>query len=379
MSVPFYMHDDQQSGFRYDGTTWTRFGAPSSPGSGFNFASALAAQPAVSPTLVYAVSGADTLVRSNNGGATWTSQTTEDLSFNGLSNMWARTTDDLYVVNNTGDPEVSGIWHTLDGGATFTRMIAFPLDFSFHGGGGYMAIGEHKLFYAEAVSRTPVGGFDQYQWAFRRANMDGSGIETWATHTFTRQYLQEPYSIKLRACNDDFVLASALIRDTTALAPTMPLQGLLWKIDAAGITDVRPSAIQRPWELIPLTAAQWIAVGTSQTSNDVLVYRTTSAGSSWSLVTTIAAAQGFAANGIADVYCMLSVPRPTVPSEVVMLGHANGAVQHSVWISTDSGATWTRVMNPITPYPDLVGGLAMVCPAPPPLVSIPARLATIIG
>ena len=102
MTVPCYMYDDQQSGYRYDGSTWTKFGAPASPGTGFAFASAVAAIPS-SPLLIYATSGTNKLVRSTDGGATWTSQTVSGgIDFNGVTSMWARAAGELYALKNAG-------------------------------------------------------------------------------------------------------------------------------------------------------------------------------------------------------------------------------------------------------------------------------------
>jgi hypothetical protein len=332
------------------------------------------------------MAGVDALMISSDGGTTWTEQSMS--AYPGLTDsvysLWARVAGEVYLLNNrpiaANLPE-PGIWRTTNAGVTWTRIIPFTGP-AFSTAGGAMALGLNKLYYAELVTQTPVGSDYNYGWTFNRANLDGSGVEVWATHTFSTVNSQDPYAILLRAVSDDFVLAAANVRNST-VASTAP-QGLLWKIDATGITDVRPPAILKPWDLMPLSASRWLAVGTSQTTNDVLVYRTDDAGVSWSHTTTIPAGQGFAANGYTDQFFMLSAPRPSVPDEVVMMGYASGNAQQIMWTSKDGGATWASMVNTADVFDGTnwavtaPGGLAAVIESPL-LAAIPSRLASIVG
>ena len=392
MAFPFYILDTpavSNVGFRFSGTTWTQFAPPLSHITTPNaYVRALAAVPA-EPLLVYMIRGdVNALMSSTDGGASWTETTMPTLprrlSESAMS-LWAEAPGDVYLFNHRPEPgSVAGIWHTVNGGVTWAHIISLPCP-AFTTAGGYMCLGINKLFYAELTSQVmnpPASSEYDYLWSFKRANLDGSGIETWATHTFSTIDNKDPLAILLRAVSDDFVLAAANVRDSI-VADDEP-QGVLWKIDATGITDVRPAAILSPWDLMPLTATRWLAVGTTQTADDVLVYRTDNAGTSWSLMTTIPDMQGFATSGYQDEHFMLSAPRPSVPDEVVMMGYASDTVQQNVWTSADGGATWTSMLNTADPFDGVnwavtaTGGLAAVC-SPVVSIPIPSRLAAIVG
>src|SRR5262252_799712 len=389
MPPAFYILDvstQPATGFHYDGTAWTQLAPPVGFTSTSGFYKTMAAIPGSPLTVYMAMAGVDALLISTNAGASWTAQSMG--AYPGLTDsvfsLWARAGGEVYLLNNRPvavDLPEPGIWKTTNNGVTWTRIIPFTGP-AFSTAGGAMALGVNKLFYAELATQTPVGSDYDYGWTFNRANLDGSGVEVWATHTFSTVNHFDPYAILLRAISDDFVLAVANVHLST-VAATDP-QGLFWKIDASGITDVRPPAILVPWDLLPLTATRWLAVGTTHATDDVLVYRTDNAGTSWSLMTTIPALQGFAANGYSDQFFMLSAPRPAVPDEVVMLGNASGSVQQIVWTSTDGGATWTSMPNTADVFGTAwavtaPGGLAAVAQPLPPQVAIPSRLATIVG
>lgn len=393
MAVPFYIVDPStihaSTGFRFSGSAWTQLAPPAGYLSTSQSLKTLAALPA-DPLLVYMVrADVNALMRSSDGGATWTEEpmptfTDGVILPQSTRSLWTRAPGEVHLLNNrpiAADLDQPGVWRTTNDGVTWTRIIPFTGP-AFSTAGGDMALGTSKLFYAELVSQALVGGQFDYTWEFNRANLDGTGIETWATHTFNTLDHKDPFRILLRAVSDDFVLAAANIADSN-VADTEP-QGLLWQIDASGITDVRPSAILSPWDLLPLTATRWLAVGTTQLSDDVLVYRTDNAGGSWSLMTTIPWLQGFNGSATQDTWFMLSAPSPAVPDEVVMLGYASSEVQHIVWTSTDGGATWTSMVNTADPFDGTswavtnTGGLASVAP-PSVSVAIPSRLATIVG
>jgi hypothetical protein len=391
MPFPFYILDvstQTATGFRYSGTTWTRLAPPTGFTSTSGFFKTMAGLPGSPLTVYMAMAGVDALMISNDGGATWTEQSMSAYPAltDSVYSLWARVAGELYLLNNrpiAADLPESGIWKTTNAGVSWTRIIPFTGP-AFSTAGGAMALGDTKLFYAELATQTPVGSDYDYGWTFNRANLDGSGVEVWATHTFSTVDHKDPYAILLRAISDDFVLAAAGIRQT-AYVDSTTAQGLLWKIDASGITDVRPSAILVPWDLLPLTATRWLAVGTNQDTADVMVYRTDDAGGSWSLMTTMPAAQSFASGGSQDQFFMLSAPRPSVPDEVVMMGSASSSAQQLLWTSTDGGATWTSMPNTADSFDGTnwavtsPGGLASVCPPAPVAVTVPARLATIVG
>ena len=315
--VAFYNHSEDQAGFHFDGSTWTRFGPPPTgdPTAG-NYNVSAAAAVASAPLHVYAVE-ADTNVLSisSDGGLTWTQRTITGLPTSptpAIFSLWARAVGEVYLLEARGNAGMDGIWRTLDDGVTWARIVPFSL--GLNGFGSHMAVGTSKLFYAVHLSTSPD------TWHINRCNLDGTGIETWASHTFTPGGVTA--GILLRAMADDFVIATKF--PSGAAAPV----GFVWKVDASGITDVRPSGLNRPWDALPLTVTQWLAVGGVSTSpfEDVQVYRT-----------------------------------------------------------TDAGATWTSVVNAADPLDDFgdwtvfgPGGMASVCPTVV-TVSIPSRLATIVG
>lgn len=356
---PFYQHSDEVAGFHYDGSTFTHFGSPLS--GAVNAAASVVS----SPSQVYAIKFGlgKTLSISTDGGLTWIERAIAPLSAvaTDIYSLWAPAVGEVYFAYTRGvgfpTPSLDGIWRTLDDGVTWSRIVALTET----GFGVHMAVGLTKLFYAVCVSASPFGS---PTWAFRRCNFDGTGVETITTHTFPF-----PPALLLRAISDDFLLASGL-----------------YKIDATGVSDISPFGTNRAYDAVPLTASEWVAVGAEVIAGEphnVLVYRTTNAGSSWTLVTTIPDNQGFALSA-RDNYFMVSAPQTAASSDVVMLGNAAFDVQQIFWISTDAGVTWSQLINTADPNPGGAargpGGLASVCPVPiAPMVAIPSRLATIVG
>ena len=82
--------------------------------------------------------------------------------------------------------------------------------------------------------------------------------------------------------------------------------------------------------------------------NTVQVYRSTDSGQTWTMVAQIAAGEGFAMNGAADSYPMVSAIRDDAV-HVAMLGHAAFDVQQIVWFSSDGGQTWLQTVNAADP------------------------------
>jgi hypothetical protein len=401
MPPPFYTINEEQAGFRYSGTAWTQYGPPlsSTTGNPDDVSIWLSAAATVQgdPLKLYVVrNGTRTLYRSTDGGATWTVITMGGLPATcQIFSLWARADGELLLHQGRRHTSYDGIWRSTDNALNWTRIIAFDTG---PGGttafrSGYLALGLSKMFYARCTSQSASGATRPHSatWTFNRCNFDGTGIETWATVTLTEtqdtlgNWGRLPNAFVVHAYGDDLMLVASAEADQNMLDS---VRGVLWKIDASGQSDVRPGGIAACWELLPLTATRWLAVGTpSLSSTEVRVYRTDNAGGSWSLTHTIASTEGFAFSGAPDSYYLINVSDPSVPDDVVMLGHAGSSVQQIVWTSEDGGGTWASMVNtaePIDIFGDWTvlgpGGLATIAPYPVVVTAaIPARLATIVG
>jgi hypothetical protein len=168
-----------------------------------------------------------------------------------------------------------------------------------------------------------------------------------------------------------------------------PAPNTLHKITAGGVvTHISPPfpASARPWDVTIFDANTYVAAGEAATTTDVLVYRTTNAGTSWTLVQTIPFNQGFVDQDYIEFILLDAVPGSSVG---YMYGYsydygASGVRQY-LWKTADGGVTWTSFRN-MAAVVDSSGyfvdrGHGGVVARRPPgiLTAIPSRLATIVG
>lgn len=364
--VGAYLQSEDERGFGYAPSKtpdWHQFAVlpdPQPPNDGW--ISALTCAPD-DPEKLYAVWVDDRYLRvSTNGGTSW-SRSSEFQPLQGSPpfgsnrpstfSLLARSGGELFRLNGrNGDIVWSGFWRSLDDGLTWTRILSLPSSIS---GGGYMALGTTKLWYAFKTTST--------LWDIRRANFDGSGVEV----LVASESLSSVFQMLVRAFDDTF----ALVIHTSS--------NVLWKVTTAGKVDIRPSAL-RPWDAIPLDASVFVAAGTPTSGgSDVVVYRTTDAGANWTLVKTIPAAEGFALNGATGSYRMLDASTP-MRTDLVMPGNAAFNVQQSIWVSSDTGLTWTKILNEAAPFDVewLVYGPGGIL-ARPDQAAVASQLVTILG
>jgi len=256
----------------------------------------------------------------------------------------------VFLFNNETSDTEQGIWRSTDDGTTWTQLATVV-------GPGFMSLASSKLWYA-AFGTTNVD--------FKRCNLDGTGTEILANVAqvgYGGRYL-------VRALNDDLCLF------------TSRAAAQVYLVQPSGMSAIGPATFV-PWDAIPLSATTFVAVGTASLSGgDVLVYRTTNSGSSWTLVKTIDVLEGFGFTGSPDSYFMIDAAGPS-RADLVMTGYADNAVQQNFWISSDAGLTWIKILNEADPFDgsswavDNPGGV--VARASVPSVAVPSRLATIVG
>jgi len=354
----FYTQAEDEWGFAYVSGAWRQLAAVPPPVPGTtdeSWISALTCDQS-NPDKVYAVWKSDTYVRiSTDAGVTWgTSRafpsTPDDSSFPGplVYSVQARSGQVFLFNNETRDAE-HGIWRSTDDGATWTQLTTVA-------GPGFLSLASSKLWYAT---------FGTTNVDFTRSNLDGTGVEVLANVAYSGyggRYL-------VRALNDDLCLF------------TSRAAAQVYLVQSSGLSAIGPASFV-PWDAVPLSATTFVAVGTaSLSSHDVLMYRTTNAGSSWTLVQTIDVLEGFALNGSPDAYHHIDAAPPS-RTDLVMTGNADGNVQQIFWISSDAGLTWTQILNEAEVFEGIwplsnPGGV--VARAGTPHVAIPSRLATIVG
>ena len=370
--VGFYLRDENQRGFAYGGPSigWSQFGVPAGTVPNPGWISAITS-PVADGDRVYAVwVDSNLLQNSADRGATWAASAIGGLpSFPAPSifSLFARA-GEVHLLEDRANDSMDGIWRSANDGASWSRIIAFQEQALGVSGSGFMDTGDTKIWYAVKTAQTNSTGAST--WSFRRANRDGSDIEMLGGWSYPGPIMASHHIV--RAFGDGFALM------------TTHRGNSILRVDPSGVTYVRPSSLARPWDAMPLSATTWLAVGTSLTASNVLVYRTTDAGATWTLVTTIPSLQGFARRGAPDSYWMVDAAVED-PNTVYMLGNADSNVQQIVWESTDGGISWAQLLNAAEPQDEwgdwTVYGPGGIFARGVPLVvtAAPSRLATIVG
>jgi hypothetical protein len=176
--------------------------------------------------------------------------------------------------------------------------------------------------------------------------------------------------------------------------------GWMLRVDAGGsVTDLNPSSLRRPYDVLPLTATDWILAGAEASllnePHPVTVAVSDDAGSTWSVTETVPADQGFNCVGLGSYNTgpLLAVRTPGSTTEIAMSGAALGPLsiddstpelQQLIWTSDDAGATWASLLNTADTITIGTGslhtpGFVLTGPLYVPPVAIPSRLATIVG
>jgi hypothetical protein len=317
--------------------------------------------------------------RSTDAGLTWTVLGTPwPVSDECITHMVCHTAGELHVFytdifTSGGTTGNASIWRSTNAGSSWTQIISMTANQK--GRGGYLALGSSRLWYAE--SNTPlVGGVlpDDYAvYDIKSCNWDGSGIVLHGSVDFdTSPDPAAPAWLKLRPLGDTFCLA---VPGTSA--------NKIWKITSTGTTtDISPpSGSGFPWDAIVFDANTYVTAGESATTLAVSIYRTTNGGTSWSLTQVVPALEGFGERGLRQLILMDPVPGTT--TDAYMVGYANTGTQQYIWKTTNAGLTWTSFRNLAAlteedgDYLDF--GWSGVLAMPAVRVSIPARLATIVG
>lgn len=353
-AVPqLYLHSEDQAGFVYDSEAtshWRQLTALLGTSSGGHNWISTMTTPRDNANVVYAFpSSDDSMYASLDGGLTFTDYVIGAAAAN-VSEAVSRVAGEIHFQTGSGSG-LQGIWRSTNGGTSWTHIVTQS--------GAGLALGTTKLWYAEQIGATV---------AIRQCNLDGSGVTTIASSgTFLGQ---------IRAISDDFCIVVS------------GASNQIIRVGSDGsVTDIKPSGIDKPWDVGILDATSWLIIGTSNAPalfRHGLVYRTDSGGTTQ--VADFTPAQSWVEFGVYDSYHLIEVPWGSSTTAYV-LGNASATVRQMIWYTADRGTTWTLLENEADPVDTgglyLVfgpGGIGGARPVPVvALAAIPARLATIVG
>jgi len=377
---------------------------------------------------LYAYSDQDLTGRvwvSADGGLTWArrAQVTgiADDHSNPMS-LFSPADGTVFMLQYASTVAEGGIYRSLDDAHTWTKVVsahsptgAYPYTPPY--AIGLMNISPTKLWWAEetAFYTTPDPSYPTstiywFTWVIRRSNYDGSSVETLGTFD--------------TPCNNNTLMVWP-VNDSLALV-TSQSTGDALKVSSGGMVSICPRDIKSsdydpsnggyngpgPWGALAIDSSTFVMIGSGIDYGDsglrhgnLYVYRSTDAGVTWTLTTTIPPEQNFLNNGggigAPDIYIAMSQSR-TRPDHLAMFGRGDSLPGHAqiIWFSFDGGVSWTNSLNLANPgvlnpnwteghtvsggpdnrtyaseYPHGIYGFA----EPPVIKAVPSRLATIVG